>query len=135
VYASQVISNAQRLTSALAERGLRPVTGGTDTHLALLDLQGAGVSGKDAETRAGAAGIVLNKNAIPNDPAPPSIASGIRVGSPSVTTQGMGPDQMEQIAEFIHQAVTTDSPTVHAEVRRGVSELVAAFPAYPNPRG
>ena len=85
-----MIANAQALTEGLAERGMRPVTGGTDTHLALLDLQDIGVTGKDAEARCDAAGIVLNKNAIPNDPQPPSIASGIRVGSPSVTTQGMG---------------------------------------------
>ncbi|MCW2541066.1 MAG: glyA [Frankiales bacterium] len=134
-YARQVIKNAQVLSAGLAERGMRPVTGGTDTHLALIDLQGIGVSGKDAEARSDAAGIVLNKNAIPNDPAPPSVASGIRVGSPSVTTQGMGEAQMTQIAELITRAVTTDDPAKHAEVRREVSELVGAFPAYPDPRG
>ena len=73
---------------------MRPVTGGTDTHLALLDLQATGVTGTEAEARCDAAGIVLNKNAIPNDPRPASVASGIRVGTPSVTTQGMGAAQM-----------------------------------------
>ena len=81
-YARQVIANAQALAEGLAAEGMRPVTGGTDTHLALLDLQGIGVTGKDAEARCDAAGIVLNKNAIPYDPQPPSIASGIRVGTP-----------------------------------------------------
>ena len=81
-YTRQVIANAQALTEALAAEGMRPVTGGTDTHLALLDLQGTGVTGKDAEARCDRAGIVLNKNAIPYDPQPASIASGVRVGTP-----------------------------------------------------
>jgi glycine hydroxymethyltransferase len=134
-YARQVIANAQALTKGLGEHGMRPVTGGTDTHLALLDLAETGVTGKDAEARCDAAGIVLNKNAIPNDPQPPSIASGIRVGSPSVTTQGMGEEQMTQIAGLIARAVKeTDGDPEHAvarEVRADVSDLVTAFPAYP----
>ena len=89
-YARDVIANSQQLAASLLELGIRPTTGGTDTHLALLDLQGIGVTGRDAEARADAAGIVLNKNAIPFDPQKPNIASGIRVGTPSVTTQGMG---------------------------------------------
>jgi glycine hydroxymethyltransferase len=131
-YARQVISNARALTAGLAEVGMRPVTGGTDTHLALLDLQGLGVSGRDAENRCDAAGIVLNKNAIPNDPAPPSIASGVRVGTPSVTTQGMTEPQMAQIAQLIGRAVTSDDAATHAEIRAEVSSLVAAHPAYPH---
>jgi len=134
-YARQVIANAKTLTAGLAEQGMRPVTGGTDTHLALLDLAATGVSGKDAEARCDAAGIVLNKNAIPNDPQPPSIASGIRVGTPSVTTQGMGEEQMTRIAELIGRAVTkTDGDPDGAaarEIRGEVAELVGAFPAYP----
>ncbi|GAA4345865.1 serine hydroxymethyltransferase [Angustibacter luteus] len=134
-YARQVIANAQALTKGLGEHGMRPVTGGTDTHLALLDLAETGVTGKDAEARCDAAGIVLNKNAIPNDPQPPSIASGIRVGSPSVTTQGMGEEQMTAIAGLIARAVKeTDGDPQHAvarEVRADVSDLVTAFPAYP----
>lgn len=133
-YARQVVANAQALTKALGEQGMRPVTGGTDTHLALLDLAATGVTGKDAEARCDAAGIVLNKNAIPNDPQPPSIASGIRVGSPSVTTQGMGEAEMTRIAELIGRAVTsTDGDPAHRvarDVRAEVSELVTAFPAY-----
>jgi glycine hydroxymethyltransferase len=134
-YAQRVIDNARALTAGLAEHGMRPVTGGTDTHLALLDLREVGVTGKDAEARCDASGIVLNKNAIPNDPQPPSIASGIRVGSPSVTTQGMGQEQMATIAELIGRAVkeTDGDPegAVAREIRSQVRELVEAFPAYP----
>ncbi|MFZ1363167.1 MAG: serine hydroxymethyltransferase [Candidatus Nanopelagicales bacterium] len=130
-YARQVIENSQVLTSALEAQGLRAVTGGTDTHLSLLDLQGIDVSGKDAEARADAAGIVLNKNAIPNDPQPPSIASGIRVGTPSVTTQGMGPEQMKTIAELIGTAIKDENAAT--SVREQVRSLVADFPAYPRP--
>ncbi len=130
-YAKQVISNAQVLTESLAAEGMRPVTGGTDTHLALLDLQGIGVTGAEAEERCDAAGIVLNKNAIPYDPQPPSIASGIRVGTPAVTTQGMAEEQMKEIASLIGRAVRgTESPEA---IRVGVSALVERFPAYPRP--
>ncbi|HEY2043711.1 MAG TPA: serine hydroxymethyltransferase [Jatrophihabitans sp.] len=134
-YARQVIANAQALSAGLAEHGMRPVTGGTDTHLALIDLQGIGVTGKDVEARCDASGIVLNKNAIPNDPAPPSVASGIRVGSPSVTTQGMDEANMTTIAGLIARAALTDDTSVHAEIRTEVGDLVAAHPAYPDPRG
>jgi len=134
-YAKQVIANAQQLATSLGEKGIRPITGGTDTHLSLHDLQGIGVTGKDAEARADAAGIVLNKNAIPFDPQPPNTASGIRVGTPSVTTQGMGTDEMKIIADLIHQAVTqTDGDPDHPkarEIRAEVTDLVGRFPAYP----
>ena len=135
VYAKQVIANAQQLAASLGQKGIRPITGGTDTHLSLHDLQGIGVSGKDAEARADAAGIVLNKNAIPFDPQPPNTASGIRVGTPSVTTQGMGTDEMKVIADLIHQALTqTDGDPGNAkatEIRGQVTDLVGRFPAYP----
>src|SRR5450759_4001557 len=135
VYAKQVITNAQQLATSLGERGIRPITGGTDTHLSLHDLQGIGVTGKDAEARADAAGIVLNKNAIPFDPQPPNTASGIRVGTPSVTTQGMGTGEMKVIADLIHQALTqTDGDPDHPkskEIRGQVTDLVGRFPAYP----
>ncbi|MGW5238917.1 serine hydroxymethyltransferase [Monashia sp. NPDC004114] len=134
-YARDVIANSKQLAASLLEVGIRPTTGGTDTHLSLLDLQGVGVTGKEAEERADAAGIVLNKNAIPFDPQKPNIASGIRVGTPSVTTQGMGTEQMKQIATLIHTAVTKgdadpDHP-VSKEVRAEVTDLVTRFPAYP----
>ncbi|QBF46658.1 serine hydroxymethyltransferase [Janibacter limosus] len=134
-YAKDVIANSQVLAKELLARGIRPTTGGTDTHLALLDLQGVGVTGVDAEARCDAAGITLNKNAIPNDPQKPSIASGIRVGTPCVTTQGMGADEMVKIAELIHTAVTTGDADpdheVSREVRAQVTDLVTRFPAYP----
>ena len=132
-YARQVITNAQALTKGLEGEGLRAVTGGTDTHLALLDVTEAGVTGAEAEARCDAAGIVLNKNAIPYDPQPPSVASGIRVGSPSVTTQGMGPAEMERIATLIDRAIRDTTGTEAAEIAAEVGELVAAHPAYPEP--
>ena len=129
-YTRQVIANAQALAEALAAEGMRPVTGGTDTHLALLDLQGIGVSGKDAEARCDRAGIVLNKNAIPYDPQPASIASGVRVGTPSVTTQGMTETDMKEIGSLIGRAVRDEDGSAAADVREGVTELVTAHPAY-----
>ena len=128
-YARDVIENAQALTAGLEAEGMRAVTGGTDTHLALLDLQPLGVTGAEAEQRCDAAGIVLNKNAIPFDPQPPSVASGIRVGSPSVTTQGMGVSQMKEVAALIGRAVR--EPGAAEEVRAGVDALVREFPADP----
>jgi glycine hydroxymethyltransferase len=138
-YARQVIANAQALTEGLAAEGLRPVAGGTDTHLALLDLQkvtdtaGALVTGDVAEKRCDAAGIVLNKNAIPFDPQPASIASGVRVGSPAVTTQGMVESDMKSIASLIGTAIRDADGSRTAEVAAGVRELVGAHPAYPEP--
>lgn len=134
-YAKQVIANSRQLAATLGENGIRPTTGGTDTHLSLHDLQGVGVTGKDAEERSDAAGIVLNKNAIPFDPQKPNIASGIRVGTPCVTTQGMGTEEMKAIGQLIAKAVTEgDADPDHAvskEVRAQVTELVTRFPAYP----
>ena len=130
-YARDVIANSKALTAGLAAQGMRPVTGGTDTHLALLDLQATGVTGTDAEARCDVAGIVLNKNAIPNDPRPASVASGIRVGTPSVTTQGMGVDQMATIAELIGRAIRDEDGSAADGIRAEVTELVTAFPAYP----
>jgi glycine hydroxymethyltransferase len=135
-YAAQVVRNAQALAAGLAAEGMRPVSGGTDTHLALVDLRQAGVTGADAEARCDAAGITLNKNAIPYDPLPPMTASGIRVGTPSVTTQGMGEPEMRLVADLIARAVRTDPAApggadTLARVAGEVTELVRAFPAYP----
>ncbi len=129
-YARQVISNAQALVAELTAEGMRAVTGGTDTHLALLDLRGIGVTGAEAEARTGAARIVLNKNAIPNDPQPPRVASGIRVGTPSVTTQGMDEADMKQVASLIVRAVKDADGSQTAAVAAEVAELVAGKPAY-----
>jgi glycine hydroxymethyltransferase len=130
-YARQVVANAQALAEGLAEDGMRPVSGGTDTHLALVDLRELGVTGKQAEARADAARITLNKNAIPFDPRPPGVASGIRVGTPAVTTQGMGEVQMKEIAVLIGRAVRDGAGAATAEVAAGVQALVRAHPAYP----
>jgi glycine hydroxymethyltransferase len=127
-YARQVIRNAQALADGLAAEGLRPVAGGTDTHLALLDLREVGVTGRDAEQRCDAARITLNKNAIPYDPQPPLVASGIRVGSPASTTQGMGEGEMKEVAGLISRAVRDEKATT--EVAEAVTALVARFPAY-----
>ncbi|RKS71367.1 glycine hydroxymethyltransferase [Motilibacter peucedani] len=128
-YARQVISNSQTLADALAAEGMRPTSGGTDNHLALVDLTATGVTGADAEKRCNAAGISLNKNAIPYDPRPPMVASGIRVGTAAVTTQGLVEDDMKAVASLIGRAVRDESAT--AEVRSEVSALVARRPAYP----
>ena len=128
-YAKKVVENAKALSEGLKSEGMRPVSGGTDTHLVLLDLTPIGVNGKDAEKRCDASRITLNKNPIPNDPLPPMTASGIRVGSPSVTTQGMGVGEMKQIASFIGQAVKSE--TGHDKIADGVNKLCKAFPAYP----
>jgi len=127
-YAAQVIRNAQALTVTLADEGMRPVSGGTDTHLALIDLRGVGVTGADAEVRCDAARITLNKNAIPYDPQPPAVASGIRVGTPSVTTQGMQETEMAEIGRLIARAVT--QPASADAVAGEVDTLVRRFPAY-----
>jgi glycine hydroxymethyltransferase len=130
-YAAQVIENAQVLTEGLAEEGMRPVSGGTDTHLALIDLQGIGVTGAEAEVRCDAGRITLNKNAIPYDPQPPAIASGIRVGTPAVTTQGMDADAMRRIAALIGRAVRDSDGSQAAAVAADVADLVGKYPAYP----
>jgi glycine hydroxymethyltransferase len=131
-YAAEVIANAQALAAALEAEGMRPVSGGTDTHLALIDLRAVGVTGTEAETRCDAARITLNKNAIPYDPQPPMVASGVRVGSPSVTTQGMGTDQMAEVASLIGRAVRDVDGSAAAEIADAVSALTSKFPAYPH---
>jgi len=132
-YAKQVIANAQAVAAGLEAEGMRPVSGGTDTHMALIDLQGTGVNGTEAEARCDAARITLNKNAIPYDPQPPAIASGIRVGTPAVTTQGMGVAEMKIIAEVIGQAVRDTDGSQALQIAERVSELTSRFPAYPRP--
>jgi glycine hydroxymethyltransferase len=130
-YARQVVANAQALADGLAAEGLRPVSGGTDTHLALLDLRSLGVTGATAEARCGAARIVLNKNAIPYDPQPPAVASGLRVGTPAVTTQGMGQGEMKEVAGLIARAVRDEDGSAAGEISAAVGALVESHPAYP----
>ena len=129
-YAKDVIVNAQALAAALEGEGMRAVSGGTQTHLALIDIRATGVNGKVADERCGAAGIVLNKNSIPFDPEAPSVTSGIRVGTPATTTQGMGVDQMKTIASLISRAIKTDDAAAHAAIKSEVHALTAQFPIY-----
>jgi glycine hydroxymethyltransferase len=129
-YAKDVIVNAQTLAAALEAEGMRAVSGGTQTHLALIDIRSTGVNGKVADERCGAAGIVLNKNSIPYDPEAPSVTSGIRVGTPATTTQGMGTPEMKVIASLIARAIKTDDAAAHAAIKSEVHALTAKFPIY-----
>jgi len=138
-YAMQVVANAQALAKSLEAEGMRAVSGGTDTHLALIDLRPVGVTGGQAETRCDAARITLNKNAVPYDPAPPMKPSGVRVGSPSVTTQGMVESDMAEVGSLLARAVKAEHGTPAgdaelAELAQAVSALVAKAPAYPRTR-
>ena len=131
-YAKKVIENAKALASALEGEGMRAVSGGTQTHLALMDIRGTGVTGKVADMRCGLAGITLNKNAIPFDPETPAVTSGIRVGTPATTTQGMGLPEMKEIASLISRAIKDgEDEGKAAGIRADVSALTARFPVYP----
>lgn len=134
-YALNVVANAKALSNSLVESGMRTVSGGTDTHLALLDLQGLAIDGRSAESRCEAAGITLNKNTIPFDPAPPAVASGIRVGSAAVTTQGFDTSEMAVVGKLVARAVRAEQGTVVgdreiAAVKAEVGDLVSRKPAY-----
>jgi glycine hydroxymethyltransferase len=130
-YAKNVIKNAQALASGLVSGGMRAVSGGTDTHLVLMDIRATGVSGADAEKRCDAAGITLNKNSIPFDPQTPAITSGIRVGTPAVTTQGMLVGNMAEIASLIVRAIKDENGSEAESIKREVHALTSAYPAYP----
>ena len=129
-YAKDVIANCKVLAKSLEDEGMRAVSGGTETHLALIDIRNTKVNGKIADERCGLAGIVLNKNAIPFDPESPSVTSGIRVGSPATTTQGMGPNEMKSIASLIARAIATDDQKKLSAIRGEVQALTARFPIY-----
>jgi glycine hydroxymethyltransferase len=131
-YAAKVVTNAQALAAALEKEGMRAVSGGTDTHLALIDVRSTGVTGKVADERCGRSGITLNKNAIPFDPQTPAITSGIRVGTPAVTTQGMSETDMSSIASLIARAIRDgENDAQAASIRSEVHALTARFPVYP----
>ncbi|WP_018111347.1 serine hydroxymethyltransferase [Thermus igniterrae] len=118
-YSRLVVENAKRLAAELAQRGYRIVTGGTDNHLFLVDLRPKGLTGREAEERLDAVGITVNKNAIPFDPKPPRVTSGIRVGTPAITTRGFTPEEMPLIAELMDRALTEGpSEALREEVRR-----------------
>jgi len=132
-YAHRIVANASALAAALAENGFRMVSGGTDTHMIVVDLRtfDADLTGKEAQAVLDSAGITLNKNTVPDDPRSPFVTSGVRIGTPSVTTQGMTPDEMPTIASLITRALRERrSADEIAAVRAEVAELCARFPAY-----
>jgi glycine hydroxymethyltransferase len=132
-YQRQIVANAARLAKALAGGGFRLVSGGTDNHLMLVDVFSKGITGKVAEAALDKAGITVNKNAIPFDQNPPMVASGIRVGTPAVTTRGMREPEMDLIGELIARALRTpDDDSVLAMVRVEVEQLCRKFPLYPD---
>ncbi|MBR3953315.1 MAG: serine hydroxymethyltransferase [Oscillospiraceae bacterium] len=128
-YQHKIVENAAHLAEALKKHGLKLVSGGTDNHLMMLDLRETGVTGKELEHRLDSVNITANKNMIPNDPASPFVTSGVRLGTPSVTTRGFGKEEMEKIAEFIAK-VTFDYENSAEEVKKGVAELCRKFPLY-----
>jgi glycine hydroxymethyltransferase len=131
-YQQQIVANAKRLAAGLAQAGFRLVSGGTDNHLMLVDVFSKGLTGKVAEAALGKAGITVNKNAIPFDKNPPMVASGIRVGTPAVTSRGMGEPEMDAIAEYIARALASpEDDAVLNMVRSEVESLCRRFPLYP----
>jgi glycine hydroxymethyltransferase len=134
-YQQQVVANARALADALMARGFRLVSGGTDTHLLLVDLTPRGLTGKDAQEALDRAWITVNKNTIPFETRSPMVTSGIRLGTPAVTTRGMGPAEMERIAALIDRVLSNlGSASVEAAVRGEVQELTNQFPLYPERR-
>jgi glycine hydroxymethyltransferase len=133
-YQRQIVANAQRLAAGLAAEGFRLVRGGTDNHLMLVDVFSKGITGKVAEASLGRAGITVNKNAIPFDRNKPMVASGIRVGTPAVTTRGMREPQMDRVAALIARVLRApDNDAEITQVRGEVQELCREFPLYPDP--
>jgi glycine hydroxymethyltransferase len=131
-YSQQVIRNAQLLARSLTRRGFQIISGGTDNHLMLVDLRNKGVTGKDAQEALDAAGITVNKNAVPFDDKSPFITSGVRIGTAAVTTRGMKEPEMEQIADLIDRMIASfGKPAVSEEVRADVTRVCSAFPLYP----
>jgi glycine hydroxymethyltransferase len=130
-YQKQVVANTKAMAAAVAKRGFRIVSGGTDNHLFLIEVHSRGITGSDAEKALDRAGITVNKNAIPFDPLPPMKAGGIRLGSPSVTTRGMREPEMEQIGGWIADILAGIGNTeIEQRVRKQVAELAAEFPIY-----
>jgi len=129
-YQKQIVKNARALADALMRRGFELVSGGTDNHLMLVDLRNKGVTGREAESVLDSVGVTVNKNAIPDDPQPPAVASGIRIGTPQVTTRGLDEADMERLAEIIHLALSFRDGKRLDEARRMVGELCAEHPLY-----
>jgi glycine hydroxymethyltransferase len=130
-YQKQVLENARAMAAVLAERGLRIVSGRTDCHMFLVDLRSKGITGKDAEAALGRAHITVNKNAIPNDPEKPMVTSGVRIGSPAMTTRGFRRGQAEQLAHLIADVLERPADEAGlARVAEEVKALCARFPVY-----
>jgi len=132
-YISRVLANARSLAAAMADRGYRIVSGGTDTHLFLVDVFSSGITGKEAEKVLEKAGITVNKNTIPFETNPPMVASGLRIGTPAVTSRGMGEAEMEKIADLMSRTLEVrQDETAVSEIRREVASLTSRFPLYPH---
>jgi len=132
-YTDKVIVNAKTLAEAMAGHGYRIVSGGTDNHLFLLDVFSKGITGKEGEIALDKAGVTVNKNTIPFDENPPMVASGLRIGTPALTTRGMGPTEMERVGEFIARGLAArDDETELAAIRAEVGRFTADFPLYPS---
>jgi glycine hydroxymethyltransferase len=129
-YAAQVVKNAQVLAAALLARGYAIVSGGTDSHLMLVDLRPKGLTGKEAEQLLDRAGITVNKNTIPGDPQSPFVTSGIRLGTSALTTRGFGEPEMEKVAELIDTVLTKKDDATVARIKKEVRELTEEFPLY-----
>ena len=130
-YQKQVLINSKLLAELLIKDGFDCITGGTDTHLVLLDLRESGITGKEAEKALSDAGITTNKNAIPFDPQPPAIASGVRIGTPGITTRGMKEKEIEIIAELISKALNNHgNDKILISCKKDVKELCSQFPIY-----
>lgn len=128
-YQKRIVENAKALAEGLVKRGFNLVSGGTDNHLMLVDLRPFGITGKELEHRLDEVYITVNKNAIHNDPEKPFVTSGIRIGTPAVTTRGLGVEEMDKIAEYIYLCAT-DFENKADEIRAGVNEICAKFPLY-----
>ena len=130
-YQAQIVANAKRLAAGLIDKGYNLVSGGTDNHLMLVDLRNKGITGKDAEAALDASGITVNKNTVPFDDKPPAITSGIRIGSPVMTTRGMKEREMDKIVEYIDRVLTNiGKEDVYREVSEKVEVMCSKFPAY-----
>jgi glycine hydroxymethyltransferase len=130
-YQQQVITNARAMAATLIARGYRIVSGGTDSHLLLVDLIGREITGKDADAALGRANITVNKNAVPNDPRPPMVTSGLRIGTPASTTRGFGETEVREVAGWIADVLDANgSDAVVARTREAVLALCRRFPVY-----
>ncbi len=131
-YQSQIAKNAKKLAQSLSDRKIRIVSGGTDTHLMLLDLIDTNLTGKEVENILGEVGITVNKNTIPREIRPPTVTSGIRIGTPAVTTRGMKEPQMEEIADIIASVIHNPDDQTKKIAKERVEKLAGAFPLYPD---